>query len=269
MPFDLLYSCVLSYGDKLAVSGKEAWASVIYQDQVSDIPNDMFLTFFRDFLKKIDQKEIPHSYIDIAFLKYMEANQDKLQTLDEEERIEKLSYVSSLFNMRPVYFILLEEMLKTYLKDEEILSILAEKKTNIIETWRATKIIIWDILNGKMVNMELLQQMLEQGIGQEEEFRKIVLSILDRIVGKTEKKEQQLSDNEVYIENPLGAEVTMQENGFEVKLSGDYRYDMWNGEVNAVRVGKKYEEEHFFIETTIEISFNGNEIISRWYCYTF
>ena len=260
MPFDLLYSCVLSYGDKLAVSGKEAWASVIYQDQVSDIPNDMFLTFFRDFLKKIDQKEIPHSYIDIAFLKYMEANQDKLQTLDEEERIEKLSYVSSLFNMRPVYFILLEEMLKTYLKDEEILSILAEKKTNIIETWRATKIIIWDILNGKMVNMELLQQMLEQGIGQEEEFRKIVLSILDRIVGKTEKKEQQLSDNEVYIENPLGAEVTMQENGFEVKLSGDYRYDMWNGEVNAVRVGKKYEEEHFFIETTIEISFNGNEI---------
>lgn len=218
------------------------------------------MTFFRDFLKKIDQKEIPHSYIDIAFLKYMEANQDKLQTLDEEERIEKLSYVSSLFNMRPVYFILLEEMLKTYLKDEEILSILAEKKTNIIETWRATKIIIWDILNGKMVNMELLQQMLEQGIGQEEEFRKIVLSILDRIVGKTEKKEQQLSDNEVYIENPLGAEVTMQENGFEVKLSGDYRYDMWNGEVNAVRVGKKYEEEHFFIETTIEISFNGNEI---------
>ena len=112
MPFDLLYSCVLSYGDKLAVSGKEAWASVIYQDQVSDIPNDMFLTFFRDFLKKIDQKEIPHSYIDIAFLKYMEANQDKLQTLDEEERIEKLSYVSSLFNMRPVYFILLERNVK-------------------------------------------------------------------------------------------------------------------------------------------------------------
>ena len=97
-------------------------------------------------------------------------------------------------------------MLKTYLKDEEILSILAEKKTNIIETWRATKIIIWDILNGKMVNMELLQQMLEQGIGQEEgNARKIVLSILDRIVGKTEKKEQQLSDNEVYIENPFGS----------------------------------------------------------------
>ncbi len=259
--FDMLYNCVLSYKEKLTCCEDEAYMITVSGDMTCSGDHDAdFLEFFKNILRQMNDNVLSYSYIDISFMQYLAEHQEYFYRLEESERIDQLSYISSLMNMRPVYFTLLKELMRRCQLSEDILDLTAEKIEQILQIWRESKLLIWDILNGQAADMNHLQQLFGQGAEQEEIFRRMTADILEQVVIVKETSQNAVLKDGMYVENPLNAKLSMQEGGFEASLSGECRYDMWNGEINAVRVGKTYAGKEFFIEGEIQISFSDNEI---------
>lgn len=259
--FDMLYNCVLSYKEKLTSCENEAYmVSVGGGERFSGNPDGEFLEFFRNMLRQMNDRTLPYSYIDISFMQYLAAHREELLELEEDARIEQLSYTSSLINMRPVFFTLLEELMNRYDLGQDVLDEFTRRKEQILQIWKESKILIWDVLNGQTVDMNHLQQLFGQGVEQEEVFRRMTADILECAAAAKEDTQEVVLKDGMYLENPLNARMSLQEDGFVAYLSDECRYDMWSGEINAVRVGKKYVNTDFFIEADIQISFTGNEI---------
>lgn len=259
--FDMLYNCVLSYKAKLTNSEDEAYMITVSGDEIfSGNPAAEFLELFKNILRQMNDNSLSYSYIDISFMQYLAEHREYLYEMNGNERIEQLSYISSLINMRPVFFILLEELMNRCQLGADVLDAFAQKREQILQIWRESKILIWDILNGQIVDMNHLQQLFGQGVEQEEIFRRMTTDVLEQVVIAEEDSQSAVLKDGMYVENPLNAGMLLQEDGFDAHLSDECRYDMWNGESNAVRVGKKYVDTDFFIEADIQISFTDNEI---------
>lgn len=248
IPFDLLYKMTKAYKQNILLFENEAYMIEYHIKEKSNTNIVMWsIQNVIDAFNSMKNEKLSYQFIEEAFRDYVLLNKINFEQMNDQDKINQMSYISNLANMKNVFFVILIKFLKLCNCEENIICNIELLKKDIIHLWSKAHIYMLDIMGGKDVEYEQISKYFTCAIAKEYELRECVIDL--KLVLNDEKLETDenniINKNNLYIKNTNNALTRIGSNEFSVILTDENRYDMWLEEFTAVRIGKNYSKDYF------------------------